>query len=121
VTAAIGQSCSAAAPCPGTDVCVDGRCVAGSGEEGGLGSVCGNNEDCQSGSCGSDGTNGYCVEVCDPAANACPAGFECMVSGAQGVCWPSADSGGCSSGGTPSPGWFFLAAGLVFVLRRRIV
>ena len=121
VTAAIGQSCSAAAPCAGTDVCVDGRCVAGSGVDGGLGSVCVANDECVSGACGNDGTNGYCVEVCDPAANACPAGFECLASGASGVCWP-AEGGGCSSGGQlpATPGWIFLAIAVLFVLRPRL-
>lgn len=123
VTASIGSPCESSSDCGNaTDVCVDGRCVAGSGVDGGLGTTCTNNSDCISGQCGGDGQgNNFCVEACDPERDACPSGFGCLATGAGGVCWPGAnsDGGGCSSGGTPTPGLLFLGLAIVLAARRR--
>ena len=119
----IGAKCMKPGDCASeTDTCVDGRCVAGEGVTGGLGSACTKNEECKSGQCGNDGTNGYCVEMCDPALNACPSGFDCLASGNTGVCWPGAGGGGggCNTG-SDSGGAAFLAFGLgaLLITRRR--
>jgi MYXO-CTERM domain-containing protein len=123
VIASIGAACTAAADCGGTDTCVDGRCVAGTGVDGGLGTECVGNEDCASNQCGADAEdNHYCVENCDPANEGCPSGFGCVATGPEtGVCWPGAgDDGGCSSGGnTTAPGLIFLGIVALLITRRR--
>jgi len=121
-----GARCTSPAECSGDgDTCVDGRCVPGSGQPGGLGEPCTGNEQCASNQCASDGTNSVCVESCDPAAQACPSGFGCVETGAgAGVCFPGADGGGggcLAAGGSPAgPIVFGLAfAGLALTRRRR--
>ncbi|HWU86299.1 MAG TPA: Ig-like domain-containing protein, partial [Kofleriaceae bacterium] len=119
---ALGKVCTKAADCQrSTDVCVDGRCVAGSNVTGGLGTTCANNSDCASGKCGADATGShFCVEDCDPAANGCPSGFACLPAGETGgVCWPGGDDGGCSSGAGASGLLLFAVGGLLIALRRR--
>jgi MYXO-CTERM domain-containing protein len=90
---------------------------------GGLGTACTGNGDCASGQCGSDAAGAmYCVETCDPAANACPSGFDCQAAGDSGVCWPGGDDGGgCSTNTSSSGGAGLLLLGLaaMFVTRRR--
>jgi MYXO-CTERM domain-containing protein len=118
----IGAKCTKPGDCSSdTDTCVDGRCVAGEGVTGGLGSTCTKNEECKSGQCGNDGTAGYCVEMCDPALDACPSGFGCLVSGNTGVCWPESGGGGGCNSGNESGGAAFLAFGLgaLLITRRR--
>ena len=126
VNVAYGTVCASATDCTTAgNVCIDGHCVAGPGMPGGLGSPCAGNGDCASGQCGSDTAgNSYCVEQCDPAANACPSGFDCQDAGnGTGVCWPGEEDGGiCSSASsTTSGGGVLLMLGLVgmFVTRRR--
>jgi len=100
----IGPPCTKPAECPSdTDTCVGGRCVPGPGVQGGLGTACTENLGCASGQCAANSTGEmYCVEPCDPANDQCPGGFACLTVGAGGVCWPSEDSGGCSTtGGGP--------------------
>jgi uncharacterized protein (TIGR03382 family) len=101
-----GESCTSSGCTDSTQVCVDGHCVAGPDQTGGLGSPCTDNTSCASGSCGDDGAgNKYCVEPCDPTAtSSCPGGFGCLVTTpGSGVCWPGADNGGggggCNTGG----------------------
>lgn len=122
ITVAIGAPCSKSEDCGGTNACVDGRCVAGPGVDGGLGDSCASNTECASNQCGSDTEgNSFCVESCDPAKNACPSGFGCLATGASGVCWPGAgDGGGCSAGGDGG-GFALLGLGLgaLLVTRRR--
>ena len=98
-----GPPCTAAAGCDGTDVCVDGGCIPGPDAAGGLGSICQSSDQCLSMQCASTGeTFMHCVAGCDPAtAGSCPNNFECLPSGASGVCWPSASGGCCSASGDP--------------------
>lgn len=118
-----GTVCQAAADCDGAgQVCLDGHCVVGPGMPGGLGQACTDSAECASAQCGSDGTNSYCVEGCDLAANACPSGFACIDTGnGAGVCWPSGEEGGFCNAGTSSSGAAMLLIGIagLFVTRRR--
>ena len=122
ITVTIGKPCGKASDCAGGQTCVEGRCVAGSDVDGGLGTTCTTNTDCKSGQCGSDGAgNSYCVEVCNPGANGCPSGFGCLEAGGGGVCWPGAgDGGGCSAGsGSAEAGFLSLGLGALLITRRR--
>ncbi len=123
VTVAIGSPCSSSNPCSdATNTCVDGRCVPGSGVDGGLGTTCMDNAQCKSGQCASDAEgNRYCVESCNPEADGCPGDFGCIEAGTGGVCWPGAGGGGgCSSSGA-NGGVIFLGLGLgaLLISRRR--
>jgi hypothetical protein len=124
----IGHACTMASDCSTAgDVCVDGHCVAGPGQQGGLGTTCTKNADCSSGQCGDDGAgNKYCVEGCNPAKNECPSGFSCTSTGATtGVCWPGGDNangnggGGCNSNGSGGVTVMFLALGAMLITRKR--
>jgi hypothetical protein len=123
ITVSIGAPCTKPADCSNdTDTCVDGRCVAGAGVDGGLGDVCATSADCKSGQCGNDGQgNAFCVEACDPAKDACPSGFGCIVAGTGGVCWPGAgDGGGCSTNNEGAGlSLFGLSLGALLLTRRR--
>jgi MYXO-CTERM domain-containing protein len=126
VNVTLGAACTKPADCASdTDTCVDGRCVPGSGVQGGLGSTCAMNSDCASGNCANDGQGEtHCVELCSVAANACPGGFTCLDTGNGdlGLCWPSPDDGGgCSSSGNGTTAGWLLALGLgtILVTRRR--
>ena len=111
--------------CQGTDVCSSGTCVPGPQMPGGLGTPCMTGADCASNQCGSDGMgNQFCVDGCDPTkAGACPSGFECIVGGNQGVCWPNdpngSSSGGCSTSGSSGAGTMLLGLGFALVAARR--
>lgn len=83
--------------CADSQVCLGGRCVAGPSDPGGLGAVCSGNDDCDSGMCGSNGSEMYCSSPC--VEGTCPGGFECLMAGAQSVCWPSDQRGGCRAAG----------------------
>lgn len=125
ITAILGEPCSGASDCPGADTCVDGRCVPGPGDPGGLGEPCQGNESCGSGLCGNDGANRFCTESCQVDANGCPAGFDCLpAGGADGVCWPNGDSkeeptGGCSTTNNSAPLGFVLLIGAFLLVARR--
>jgi hypothetical protein len=124
ITVAIGHPCSDDSPCSNSaEACVDGRCVPGSGVDGGLGATCMNNAECKSGQCASDGGgNSYCVETCDPNKDGCPGDFGCITAGTGGVCWPGAgDGGGCSTHGDPRGGVIFLGFGIgaLMITRRK--
>jgi MYXO-CTERM domain-containing protein len=118
----IGPPCQSDSDCPyETDVCLAGRCVAGPNATGGLGTNCAGGSPCASQRCASDGTDSFCVELCE--VGQCPDDFGCLDTGdGNGVCWPGYDdSGGCgcqTSRGGPAG---MLLALLVMVLscRRR--
>jgi hypothetical protein len=122
VDVVIGPPCHDEGDCSKeTDVCVGGRCVPGSGVNGGLGSTCTQSIDCLSNQCASDGESMYCVEQC--MVGQCPSEFGCLETGPDmGVCWPGYDdgSGGCCQSSRSSKGSALLGfAVLVLVCRRR--
>jgi MYXO-CTERM domain-containing protein len=121
----LGQpvACSSDASCAEGEVCL-GVCMAGPGQDGGLGSTCDQNEECASGQCGDDGDNKYCTAPCEDGA--CPSGFDCVGGGGGTVCWPASDEGGCRatpSGSSGPPAEFVVGAlfllGLLAARRRR--
>ncbi|HTL34086.1 MAG TPA: Ig-like domain-containing protein [Kofleriaceae bacterium] len=116
-----GPPCTASKGCTGNDVCVQGICLPGPKEPGGLGDECQQDAECLSQHCTDGGeTFKHCTETCDPNNQAtCPSGFDCLEAGATGVCWPNPDSGCCDAGTTPQ-GPLLLGLGvLALVLRRR--
>ena len=130
----VGASCTIPSDCSaqGDDyTCVNKVCVLGPNAPGGLGTVCTQASDCDSGNCASDGTHKYCVESCQPTANQCPTNFQCLPDGTSGVCWPGGNpetgtgtlSSGCEAGSSDSPalaiGLGLVFAGLVLPRRRR--
>jgi uncharacterized protein (TIGR03382 family) len=124
IDVAYGQNCTDGGCTDPNQVCVDGHCVAGPNQTGGLGSPCIDNASCASGSCGDDGAgNKYCVEPCDPTMNQCPGGFGCLTTTpGAGVCWPGADNGGgggCNTGGDSGASFAGLGFAVALVTRRR--
>ncbi len=127
ITVNVGDPCTSDSSCSSQGaglVCVDGRCVPGSDQPGGLGTTCNAATECVSGLCATKDGENRCTENCDLAANACPDGYECLSNGAGGgLCWSSGGGClGCSSGGGPQPilpiaGGVLMA--LVLVRRRR--
>ncbi len=121
----IGEPCTGAADCPDGDTCVDGRCVLGPDQPGGLGKPCNGGENCKSGLCAEDSDGKRCTETCDPTLQGCPGGFECLdVGGGNGVCWANdGGGGGCavsgSGDGSERAAWIAVLLALVFVRRRR--
>jgi len=118
----VGDACTADSDCMMDYICYEQACVAGPMAMGGLGATCTNNGDCNSGECGSDGTNSYCVIPCDPSASHCPSGFGCLAAGAGGVCWAGLDNGGggcCDSGSGGSTGSILLGLGFAATLVTR--
>jgi hypothetical protein len=120
----VGPPCKGSDDCSNaTDVCVGGRCVPGSGVNGGLGTSCGMATDCLSGQCASDGTNSYCVEQCN--VGDCPSDFGCLdVGNGTSVCWPGYDDGsgggcGCQSNRGGPLGMLLALALMVVTCRRR--
>lgn len=106
-------------------VCVDGRCVPGSGVPGGLGAECDAPSDCLSGVCAAKGGENRCTEACDTGnSNSCGDGFSCIDNPAGGgLCWPGEDGtcGGCDTDGGSTPA-LPIGAGLMLsalLLRRR--
>src|SRR5205085_8772052 len=119
----IGSACGKPADCANsTDTCVDGRCVPGTGVQGGLGSACVANTDCASGQCATDSEGeSHCVESCSISADACPSGYDCIDAGMgdNGVCWPGGGGGGCDAGGGGGTLVVGIGLGLVAIMRRR--
>jgi len=121
----VGEPCGGSDDCDSGQACVDGRCVPGPGTPGGLGETCTNGDECASGLCGTDADGDQlCTEPCDPAADACPGGFECRSAGEGGVCWPgTGGGGGCDVGRSDRlPPGFLALLGLValaLLARRR--
>jgi hypothetical protein len=121
----VGEPCTKSSQCDAGEACVDGRCVAGPGTDGGLGESCESGADCVSGLCGDDGSGDkVCTEPCDLEANGCPGGFECRSAGSGGVCWPADGSGGgCAvatrGDGAPFAGLLLLAGVALWTVRRR--
>ena len=120
VYAVVGPLCPGARQCDATEVCVDGRCVAGPGVAGGLGGPCTGDEECASGLCGSAGDERRCVEMCEAF---CPDGFRCDPAPAlgSGACWPAApEPSGCAIAASgQEPPWAWLVLGLLAWARSR--
>jgi hypothetical protein len=123
----VGEPCENSGECAAQGsglVCVDGRCVPGESQPGGLGTLCTSAVECNSGVCATKDGENRCVENCDLAANACPDNYECLSNGAGGgLCWPSPGGClGCSTDGRPEPTLPIFAGlfvGYMMVRRRR--
>src|SRR5262249_19800887 len=82
-----GDRCHSADDCIGAgEVCVDGGCVPGPDQAGGLGATCEENQDCGSDLCGTGSDGKHCAELCS-GAGTCPSGFGCLDVGDKSVCW----------------------------------
>jgi hypothetical protein len=116
-----GAPCEEASDCADTETCVDGRCVLGPGQPGGLGEACTSNGQCDSDLCGMAEEGQFCAEQCEVGAGGCPDGFGCLETGDMGVCWKGYDDGGgCrTSGGSSLPLGLGLGLALLWVRRRR--
>ena len=123
VNVTYGTPCDDSHACAGTNVCVDGRCVAGADAPNGLGVACSGNTGCASNNCASDGTQSVCVESCTPGNHGCPDGFGCAPAGTGGVCFPGYDDGGSGGGcnATGGNGSLLLGLGLgaLLITRKR--
>ncbi len=90
--------------CDSGQLCLEGRCIAGPSQAGGLGERCAGNADCASGACAAAGNEQHCVEECALGGDTCPEEFRCLASaGGGGVCWPDDDEGGCAAGSGSAP------------------
>jgi MYXO-CTERM domain-containing protein len=114
------ETCSASDACPeGLECSAAGLCVPGDGI-GGLGAVCGSNEQCDTQLCAEADGEKRCSQQCN-ADSPCPEGFECRDDVA---CWPEADDegGGCAAAGPSSSTGLTLVwvlGLLALVVRRR--
>jgi MYXO-CTERM domain-containing protein len=110
------QPCAEDGTCPIGLECSAGLCVPG---EGGLGTVCAANEECDSMLCIENEGEHRCSQTCS-ATTPCPEGFECA---GEVACWPAKDEGGggCATGGGAD--WlgaaWLLALGALLLRRRR--
>ena len=108
-------------PCAGNDSCADGEvcwagaCVKGPGIPGGIGSTCEGNTDCDSGFCGSDGTDSFCTANCREG-DICPDGFDCVAAGERKFCWPGEGGGICSASNVSEGPLFPVIAGLMIAM-----
>ena len=112
----VGSSCAATADCTMQGyICYDQTCIGGPEAPGGLGATCTVNADCTSSSCGTDGTDSFCVIPCDLDNPHCPSGFGCLDAGNGGVCWAGADDGGgCCDSGNGRGAWGSILLSLGF-------
>jgi MYXO-CTERM domain-containing protein len=112
------QPCAEDGTCAVGLECVGGLCVPG---EGGLGTVCTGNEECDSMLCAELEGEHRCSQACNEATP-CPAGFECA---GDIACWPKSDDGGgggCAAGNDGGGGLgalWLLALGAMLLRRRR--
>ena len=119
----VGKTCNQDSDCAMGFICYQMACVAGPDAQGGIGSPCKSNTDCESGACASDGTMSTCVIPCDPSNDQCPNGFGCLAAGNGGVCWIGAakggGGGGCCDAGSGPTGPIVLGLGLAGLLLTR--
>jgi hypothetical protein len=114
------EGCTTDAECGG-GLCFNKKCIVQPFTTTGLGATCTGGGDCESGQCAAADGEMLCTEICTAgAAGTCPDGFDCLASGATGVCWPSGSDGGCcDSGGNGAPTMLFGIALVGLVLRNR--
>jgi uncharacterized protein (TIGR03382 family) len=118
VTVHVTPTCGDGAKCSDGLSCLGGYCLPGANVAGGLGGDCTTNDDCITGSCGTDGSTHACTAPCD-SGTTCPNGYACVSAGAENVCWPAPSSGGgCSTGGS-APGLALIGLGALVTLMRR--
>jgi hypothetical protein len=129
ITVNLKPPCTGNSDCSNGQVCdlQSGQCIAGPGQQGGVGSTCTDSSQCASGICAAGPDGMRCVTVCTPGGSDCPDGFDCLAAGGSGACWPRADtvnppggSGGCAVGGHASS-WAALVgfAAIALLTRRR--
>lgn len=120
ITVNVTPRCDGATACDKGFNCLGGYCLPGPDISGGLGAPCTGNDQCITGTCGSDGTSMVCTGACD-AGSTCPSGYSCLeATGGTGVCWPNPeDKGGCSTSGGNSPLLALLGLGALVMLTRR--
>lgn len=122
ITVQKGQPCASAESCLPGMKCEAGKCYwePAAGE---VGESCTYPQFCLTGIClGAEGDDEkLCTQTCVPnVTDSCPAEFECLASGASGVCWPKTEkSGCCSAGHGVAAQSSLLGLGLLLVLRRR--
>jgi hypothetical protein len=116
--------CSTDDDCPDDKTCFSKKCIVQPFAPMGLGTACAGNSDCDSGMCATSGDTGYCSATCTVgAADACPAGLDCLdTGGGAGACWPIEEDTGCcdaSGAGTSTSLLGFALVGLVLRRKRR--
>ena len=113
--------CDTDANCPMAHECFEHKCIVTPFQPTGLGATCMTNAECDSASCAMSDQGGKCSMGCSVGTAAtCPAGFDCIVAGAAGTCWPTTEGGGCcDAGGTGAPTMLFGIGIIGLVLRRR--
>jgi len=119
VSVHVTPKCDTQAACAKGFGCLGGYCLPGADIAGGLGATCTSNDECITGTCGSDGTTSLCTGACD-TGNKCPSGYQCLdASGGAGVCWPAPDDGGCATTDGNSSLLALVGLGALVMLTRR--
>jgi secreted trypsin-like serine protease len=87
----------------------------------GVGADCMGNADCDSGTCGTEGTESKCTMVCAIGTDgSCPADLDCVSDGnGGGLCFPGSGSGCCDASGRGAPTSLLGIALVGLVLRRK--
>jgi hypothetical protein len=124
ITVTKGEPCVSADTCAEGQLCEAGKCFweAPVGE---LGDECTYKQFCKNELCQQiDTGEARCTQACVPGVvDTCPMGYECIASGATGVCWPSSDLGGnclgCSNTGSGQAQGLLFALGLGFLVFRK--
>ncbi len=125
VTVTKGAPCADASTCAKGQMCSAGKCFW-TAPTGVLGDACTYPQFCMSGMCEGTSTKQICTQSCVVGStDACPKGFDCvMTSGTDGICFTQ-DSGGCCSVGSTGSSHAVYAHGvlalgvLAFAARRR--
>lgn len=91
-------------------------------QPGETGASCQQHSDCNSRVCVSEGGGGYCTELCDPEADACPENMKCGNIDDTDYCVQDDGGGGCAVSSSAAAPWAPLAVfivGLVVAWQRR--
>jgi Trypsin len=114
--------CDTDADCTAADhVCFAHTCIVTPYSTTGVGADCTGNADCDSGTCGTEGTDSKCTMACAIGTDgACPADLDCVSDGnGGGLCFPAEGSGCCDASGRGAPTSLLGIALVGLVLRRR--